>query len=89
MPSVLESIAFRQPRRAYGEIADLAAGLPSSTQAHIEALLAPAADPDTAVHYLVSLKHQHPAAFKNLAQSRTALDQLITEIGRASCRERV
>ena len=71
MPSVLETIAFRQPRRAQGEIAELANGLPSATQTHIQALLASAADPDAAVHYLASLKHQHPGAFKKLAHSRT------------------
>ena len=48
MPSLLETIAFRQPRRAQGEIADLAGGLPSCTQAQIEALLASSADPDAA-----------------------------------------
>jgi glutamate-ammonia-ligase adenylyltransferase len=77
MSSLLETIAFRQPRRAQGEIAALAGGLPSATETQIEALLASAADPDAALHYLASLKHQHPDAFKRLAQSQTHLQQLI------------
>jgi [glutamine synthetase] adenylyltransferase / [glutamine synthetase]-adenylyl-L-tyrosine phosphorylase len=77
MSSLLETIAFRQPRRAQGEIAALAGGLPSAAQNQIEALLASAADPDASVHYLASLKHQHPDAFKKLAQSQTYLQQLI------------
>jgi glutamate-ammonia-ligase adenylyltransferase len=77
MPTLLETIAFRQPRRAQGEIAALAGGLPSATQAQIEVLLASSADPDAALHYLASLKHQHPDAFKRLVQSQTHLQQLI------------
>src|ERR1035438_773068 len=77
MSSLLETIAFRQPRRAQGEIAALAGGLPSVTQTQIEALLASAADPDAALHYLASLKHQYPDAFKRLVQSQTHLQQLI------------
>ena len=77
MSSLLETIAFRQPRRAQGEIAALAGGLPPAAQNQIEALLASAADPDASVHYLASLKHQHPDAFKKLAQSQTYLQQLI------------
>ena len=77
MSSLLQTIAFRQPRRAQGEIAALAGGLPSATQTQIEALLASAADPDAALHYLASLKHQYPDAFKRLVQSQTHLQQLI------------
>src|ERR1700676_2576787 len=77
MSSLLETIAFRQPRRAQGEIAALAGGLPSSIQSQIEVLLASSADPDAALHYLASLKHQHPDVFKRSVQSQTRLQQLI------------
>ncbi len=77
MPSLLETIAFRQPRRAQIEIGTLASGIPSATATQIESLLASSADPDAAVHYLVGLKHQHPDAFKRLVQSQTSLQQLI------------
>lgn len=77
MSSLLETIAFRQPRRAQGEIAALSGGLPSATETQIEVLLASAADPDAALHYLASLKQQHPDAFKRLVQSQTQLQQLI------------
>ena len=78
MPSLLETVAFRQPRRAQGEIAAIAGGLPSATQNQIEALLTSAADPDAAVHYLASLRQQHPDTFARLAESPTYLNQLIS-----------
>jgi glutamate-ammonia-ligase adenylyltransferase len=77
MSSLLETIAFRQPRRAQGAIAALSSGLPSPTETQIETLLASAADPDAALHYLAGLKQQHPDAFKRLVQSQIHLQELI------------
>jgi glutamate-ammonia-ligase adenylyltransferase len=77
MSSLLETIPFRQLRRAQDEMAALESGLPPTFQNTIEALLAPAADPDTAVHYLVSLKQQKPDAFETLARSQSGLQDLI------------
>src|SRR5579871_4740966 len=77
MPSSLETIAFRQPRRAQTELETLAKGIPSAAATLIESLLASSADPDAAVHYLVSLKQQHPEAFQRLVQSQASLQQLI------------
>jgi [glutamine synthetase] adenylyltransferase / [glutamine synthetase]-adenylyl-L-tyrosine phosphorylase len=77
MSSLLETIPFRQPRRAQGEIAALSSGLPFSTETQIETLLASAADPDAALHYLAGLRHQHPDVFKRLVQSQTHLQELI------------
>src|SRR5713226_4477338 len=74
MPSLLESIAFREPTRARGEIARLTAGLPSESHNRIEGLLASSPDPDRAVHYLASLKQQHPDIFRGLALSPAALE---------------
>jgi glutamate-ammonia-ligase adenylyltransferase len=78
MSSLLETIAFRQPRRAQGEIAAVAGDLPPATQHYLELLLVSAADPDAALHYLASLKLQHPGAFRKLARSRPGLQYLIT-----------
>ncbi len=77
MSSLLETIPFRQLRRAQDEMAALESGLPPAFQNTIEALLAPAADPDAAVHYLVSLKQQKPDAFETLARSQSGLQDLI------------
>src|SRR5690242_20731556 len=75
MSSLLESVAFRQPRRAQGEVAAVASGLPAAIQNQIEVLLVSAADPDAAVHYLASLKQHKPDAFQHLMH--TGLQQLI------------
>jgi glutamate-ammonia-ligase adenylyltransferase len=77
MSSLLETIAFRQPRRAQDEMAVLESGLPPAFQNTIEALLASAADPDAAVHYLASLKQQKPDALDQLARSQSGLHNLI------------
>src|SRR4029077_14193102 len=77
MSSLLETIAFRQLRRAQSEMAVLESGLPPAIQNTLEALLASAADPDAAVHYLVNLKQQKPDAFDTLAGSQSGLQNLI------------
>jgi glutamate-ammonia-ligase adenylyltransferase len=77
MSSLLETIAFRQLRRAQSEMAVLESGLPPAIQNTLEVLLASAADPDAAVHYLVSLKQQKPEAFDTLARSQSGLQDLI------------
>ena len=77
MSSLLESIPFRQLRRAQDEMAALESGLAPAFQNTIEVLLAPSADPDAAVHYLVSLKQQKPDAFETLAGSQSGLQDLI------------
>src|SRR6202049_2041433 len=77
MSSLLETIAFRQLRRAQSEMAVLESGLPPAIQNTIEVLLASAADPDAAVHYLVRLKQQKPDAFETLARSQSGLQNLI------------
>jgi glutamate-ammonia-ligase adenylyltransferase len=77
MSSPLETIAFRQPQRAHSEVAALESGLTPTIQNAIEALLASAADPDTAVHYLASVRQQKPDAFERLARSQSGLHDLI------------
>jgi [glutamine synthetase] adenylyltransferase / [glutamine synthetase]-adenylyl-L-tyrosine phosphorylase len=77
MSSLLETIPFRQLRRAQDEMAALESGLASAFQNTIEVLLASAADPDAAVHYLVSLKQQKLEAFDALVRSQSGLQNLI------------
>lgn len=77
MSSLLETIAFRRPRRAQDEMGVLESGLPTDFQNTIELLLASSADPDAAVHYLVSLKQQKPGSFEKLAVSQAGLQNLI------------
>ncbi len=77
MSSLLETIAFRQPRRAQDEMAALESGLTPAIQNTIEMLLVSATDPDTALHYLTSLRQQKPDAFERLSRSQSGLQNLI------------
>ena len=77
MLGLLETTSFRQPWRARSEVAVIESGLPPSIQDQLEMLLKSAADPDAAVHYLASLKHQQPDAFDRLARSQAGLKYLI------------
>ena len=78
MPSVFETIPFRQVRRAQSELAAIGDGLPPAVQAQIETLLVSSADPDAALHYLLTLKQRKPADFEKLALSPHFLQYLIT-----------
>jgi [glutamine synthetase] adenylyltransferase / [glutamine synthetase]-adenylyl-L-tyrosine phosphorylase len=78
MPTLLETIAFRQPKRSQSELAAVSGGLPPEVQSHIETLLVSAADPDAAIHYLLSLKQQKPDAFRKLAFSEDLVQYLAT-----------
>src|SRR6266404_1594278 len=78
MSSLLESIAFRQPRRAQVEVSAVTAGLPAEVQRQVEVLLVSSADPDGAVHYLASLKQKKPDHFQTLVCFPSGLQNLIT-----------
>src|SRR5713101_1000470 len=78
MSSLLESIAFRQPRRAQVEVSAVTAGLPAEVQRQVEVLLVSSADPDGAVHYLASLKQKKPDDFQRLVRLSSGLQNLIT-----------
>ncbi len=78
MPSLLDTMSLRKPALARGEAALLSLGLPNAEQDQLKVLLASAADPDAAIHYLVSLKQQQPDAFERLVQTPSALKYLIT-----------
>jgi [glutamine synthetase] adenylyltransferase / [glutamine synthetase]-adenylyl-L-tyrosine phosphorylase len=78
MSSVFETIPFRQMRRAQSELAAIGDGLPPPVQNQIETLLVSSADPDSALHYLLSLKQRKPAEFEKLARSAHFLQYLVT-----------
>ena len=77
MPSLLEAIAFRQPRRAHDELGRLLTGLPPGIQNKLEMLLVASADPDACVHCLDTLRQRQPGAFQHLALSQSGLQYVV------------
>jgi glutamate-ammonia-ligase adenylyltransferase len=77
MPSLLETMALRKPAPARGEAALLSFGLSNEEQDQLRMLLASAADPDAAIHYLASLKQKQPEAFERLVHTPTMVKYLI------------
>ena len=77
MPSLLESISFRQPRRSQGELSAVLGDVPEAIRTYIETLLVSTADPDAGVHYLASLRQQKPQEFEKLARSQPRLQYLV------------
>ncbi|MGA2877396.1 MAG: glutamine-synthetase adenylyltransferase [Bryobacteraceae bacterium] len=77
MASLLETMPLRKPALARGEAALLSLGLAPEEQDQLKVLLASAADPEAAIHYLVSLKQKQPAAFGRLVQTPLVLKYLI------------
>jgi [glutamine synthetase] adenylyltransferase / [glutamine synthetase]-adenylyl-L-tyrosine phosphorylase len=78
MPTVFDTIPFRQVRRAQSELLAVGDGLPASLQPQIESALVSAADPDAALHYLLTLKQRKPEEFERLALSPHLLQYLVT-----------
>src|SRR5271165_4155755 len=78
MPSLLETITFREPARARRELASVSDGLPLIAREQIEVPLASTPDPDRAVRYVASLKQQHPETFRRLAARPATLHHLVT-----------
>jgi len=78
MPRLLDEIEFRNPQRARAQISGLIDGLPESTSARIQALVASVPDPDQAVHYLERLRKENPAWFSRITGAPTALGYLVT-----------
>jgi hypothetical protein len=78
MPSLLDALPSRVPATSRGEAALLSLGLLDPEQDRLKVLLASAADPDAAIHYLVSLRQQQTDAFARLLQAPSALKYLIT-----------
>jgi [glutamine synthetase] adenylyltransferase / [glutamine synthetase]-adenylyl-L-tyrosine phosphorylase len=78
MPRLLEALPLPKAALARGEAAVLSLALSPEQQDQLKMLLASSADPDAAIHYLVSLRQQQPDAFLRLVQSHSALKYLIT-----------
>ena len=68
MASLLETQPLRKPLLPVEKRASLS-GLPAEEQDRLKAYLTAAADPDAAMHYLVSLKQHHREALERLVQS--------------------
>jgi [glutamine synthetase] adenylyltransferase / [glutamine synthetase]-adenylyl-L-tyrosine phosphorylase len=77
MPSLLETKPLRTSALARGEAALLSLGLETQQFDQLKMLLASAADPDAAVHYLVSLKQHREDAFRKLVQAPGELNHFI------------
>src|SRR3984957_12643786 len=77
MPRLLEALPLRKPAVSRGEAALLSLGLPTEAKDQVKVLLASAADPDAAIHYLASLKQKQPDAFPRLVQTPAVLKYLI------------
>ena len=78
MQSLLEAVEFRNPARAREDMARLGSGIPERIATRIRLLLASVPDPDEALHFLESLRHDFPAAFDRISSSAAALRYLIT-----------
>jgi [glutamine synthetase] adenylyltransferase / [glutamine synthetase]-adenylyl-L-tyrosine phosphorylase len=79
MPSLLETQPLRKPGLVRGEAALLSLGLPPEEQARLKAYLGAAADPDAAIHYLLSLKQQYQGdALERLMRSPSGLQYFVT-----------
>jgi glutamate-ammonia-ligase adenylyltransferase len=68
---------FRDKERAAANLAQLARDIPAGALARVRLLLGSAADPDTALHYLVRFREAQPAAFQRLAVSPAGMQYLV------------
>src|SRR5579871_670535 len=78
MPRLVDEIEFRHPSRARPQISAAVSGLPESTAARIQALVASVPDPDQAAYYLERLCKENPAWFSRFTVAPNALGYLIT-----------
>ncbi|MGA2211825.1 MAG: glutamine-synthetase adenylyltransferase [Bryobacteraceae bacterium] len=78
MASLLETQPLRTPALVRGEAALQSIGLVPEEQDRLQACLTAAADPDAAVHYLLSLKQQQPEALERLVHSKFGLQRFVT-----------
>jgi glutamate-ammonia-ligase adenylyltransferase len=78
MASLLETQPLRKPALVRGENALLSLGLPPAEQDRLKAFLAAAADPDAAIHYLLTLKQHQREALERLVHSPSGLQHFVT-----------
>jgi glutamate-ammonia-ligase adenylyltransferase len=76
--AVKSDIAFRDQSRAAGRLAALGEHLAEPAMQRLRVLLRGAADPDSAVDYLVRMREQQPAALQRIVRSPAALQFLVT-----------
>jgi len=77
MGTLTDQIRFRDRQRAAANLTLLAHEIPAGAIERLGLLLASSADPDTALHYLVRLRQEQPAAFQRLSRSTAALQYLL------------
>src|SRR5271170_2772202 len=78
MASLVETQPLRTPALVRGEAALLSLDLPSEEQARLKTFWTAAADPDAAIHYLLSLKQHQPQALERLVHSPSGLQHFVT-----------
>jgi len=78
MPSLLDTTSLRKSALAHGEAALASLGLPGEQLEQVKMLVASAADPEAAIHYLVRLKQNRPDDFQRLAQAQPFLKYFVT-----------
>ncbi len=74
---LLDTMPLRKPAPVRGEAALVSLGLSNPEQDQLKVFLASSADPEAAIHYLVSLKQKQPEAFARLVETPAALRHLI------------
>jgi glutamate-ammonia-ligase adenylyltransferase len=78
LPALAHEVRFRDRARASARLDRLFSVIPQAVQDRLKRLLASSVDPDSAVHYLIRLLEDQPAAFRKAVISAGVLHQLIT-----------
>ncbi len=76
MPSLLDSVAFRDPGRARRYLEHVGPELRALLEGHVERMLQLSPDPDGAFAYFASFAERHPSVFQRLAASTAGLKYL-------------
>ena len=77
MLNLADHVAFRNRDRATTDLGLLGSALPEGPLNRIKFLLSSSADPDSALHYLVRLYQERPAAFQRLAVHPAEMQYLV------------
>jgi len=78
MQNLVEAIPFRDKARAEANLASLKSSVPEAALTRVRLLLAAAADPDAAVHYICRLAKERPGAFQRIGVSPAGLQYVVT-----------
>ncbi len=74
-------ISFQDETRAGASLSKLSAEVPAMAMERVGLLLASSPNPDQALHYLVRLHEEQPAAFQRLCRSPAGLQYLVAVFG--------